>query len=186
MEKVNELISYLPSVVSEIGKVSELMSISQVQVDDLWSDLAVVLDSQFVNLADEVSVSRYETMLGILPKSSWTLAERKENILSVLAIGLPYTLANLELQLKNICGENSVIVEVYASEYLLYVRVDLEVRTKYDMVEDLVQRMMPANLVLDISLGYNKYGDLVDLSHGEMDIMTYYDVKNQILEVSDY
>lgn len=185
MFKENELISYLPPVVSEIVKVSELMSILQVEVDGLWVDLDGVLKSQYVNFADELAVMRYERMLGILPKSGADLSQRRDDILSVLAIGLPYTLANLQLMLKNICGDNGVIVEVYPDEYLLYVRVDLAVREKYDMVFDLVSRMKPANLVLDISLGYNKHGDLVGLTHGGMVDMTYYDVKNQILEVAD-
>lgn len=186
MEKINELISYLPSVVSEIGKVSELMSISQVEIDGLWSDLNVVLDSQFVNLADEVSISRYETFLGILPKSGSSLSERRENILTTLAIGLPYTFANLELQLKNICGDDGIVIQVYPDEYLLYVRVSLEMRSKYDSAYQLICRMMPANLELDMSLGYNNYGGLSALTHGEMDSMTYYDVKNAVLEVSSY
>ena len=98
-----------------------------------------------------------------------------------MSLQLPYSKNSLIEQLDSLCGVGLCLVDVDYTKYLLTVRVALTVRDNYGDVTGLVRRMMPANLILDISLNYNTYDKISVFKHSELASMTYYDVKNQII-----
>ena len=87
-----KLIHYLPPFVQEYVEIQEIMKTEQHETDLLWIATEGVFADQFIQDATINGVSRWESMLGISPKGTDTLDERKFRVLSKLNQELPYTL----------------------------------------------------------------------------------------------
>lgn len=60
------------------------------------------------------------------------------------------------------------------------IRVMLKVKQNYDDVETLLNRIVPENLVLDLSLMYNQHQTLAAFTHAQLAAYTHYFLRNEV------
>ena len=70
---------------------------------------------------------------------------------------------------------------LYNEEYRLVILLELTVKKLFDEVEQSVKRMIPANLILDVRLRYNTWGQVKVLTWGDLKNRTWKDVKEEVL-----
>ncbi|MDP4152586.1 MAG: DUF2313 domain-containing protein [Bacillota bacterium] len=172
------IINYLPPVLKDIREMAAVMDSEQGEIESLWNDLGVAMDDQFVADASENGVKRWEKLLQITPKADDSLDVRKFKILSRLTEQAPFTKTNLRQQLDALCGADGYTVEIKGSQYLVTVRVALTVQKKFDEVAALLKRIVPANLLVDVSLKYNQHMNFTKLTHSQMAQYTHYELRN--------
>lgn len=147
-----QLIEYLPPVMRDAAEMQQIMAAEQPEVAELWERLQWVLDQQFIDSADDYGISRWEKILRITPGKGDTLDERKERILLILRMKLPYTIRWLRQWLAdNVGGEDkaSVAIDRYTIEiWLHYDRIDKRI---FLDVLDLLGWVRPSNMVLGIT-----------------------------------
>ena len=100
----HSLLEYLPAHMQRIEEIKQIINTEQVEIDFLLSEIQNILKNQFVTTANENGVSRYESILKILPKANENLEERKFRILLRLKERAFYTLPAVAEQIENICG----------------------------------------------------------------------------------
>lgn len=175
-----KLIDYLPPFIQGYKEIKAIMDTEQVDAEKAWTDAENVLADQFVQDATENGVSRYEKILGIVPKGTYTLDDRKFNILARLNEQLPYTLESLESALISLCGEDGYTVKLDTDAYTLTVKLALANEHNVEAVESLLKKMIPANLVRNVRL-FNTYTLLADLTYEQLASYTYKELREEIV-----
>ena len=175
-----KLIDYLPRFMRVYKEMKTIMETEQVEVDNLWTEVENALSDQFVLEATESGVKRWESMLGISPKDTDTLDERKFRILTKLNQELPYTLRKLEQALTNLCGNNMFSVEVTAAEYHVEIKLGLVNKNNYQEVVDILKKMIPANMTQWVQIMYNSHNVLAGLTHAKMTAYSHEQLRNEV------
>lgn len=176
-----KLIDYLPRVTREIKEITAVIQAEDPEFQTAWAALETALDDQFVDSSTETGVSRWEGVLEIIPRATEDLGARKFSILTRLNEQLPYTIRTMIQQLESLCGAGSYSVELQNGTYTLSVKVSLAAKSNFDDVKALLDRTVPANIVIDLTLKYNQHINLTEFKHSELRLLTNYDLRNEVL-----
>lgn len=175
-----KLMDYLPLFVQKYSEIAEIMKVEQVDVEKTWSGAEDVMNDQFILDATENGVKRWESILNISPKATYTLDERKFNILACLNKQLPYTLESLRYALTVLCGNEGYTLKLSPDKYQLLVKLALSNENNIDAVKDLLDNMIPANLIRVVQL-FNTHGIFETFTHGQLATYTHQSLKEEIL-----
>ena len=176
-----KLINYLPPFIQEFREIASMMETEQFEIDHLNSETQNALADQFILELTEKGIKRWESMLGISPKDTDTLNERRFRILAKRNQNTPYTLRKLERVLTNLCGVDGYFIEVTPSNYHIVVKLAVGNHNNYSEVEDILNKMIPANMTKHIELLYNSYDRLSQLTHAQLSVFTHDQVRNEVL-----
>jgi hypothetical protein len=87
-------------------------------------------------------------------------------------------MVNLKEQLRALCGDDGYSVNLDSASYTLYVEIGLEAQSKYDDVELLLKRVVPANLVIVTTLKYNQNKDFTSMTHRALSGYSHSDIRS--------
>ncbi len=180
MDREINLIEYLPGVLREIKEFKALSAVENTEVIRLWEELENILDDQFVNESTLNGVKRWERILGIKALDTDTLSDRKFRILTRLNEQLPYTYTNLEVQLNLLCGRDGYKLILDSSAYALTVKVALTAKKKYAEVGNLLDRVVPCNIVITLLLMYNQHSLFQQFTHARLKDHTYSELREEV------
>ena len=175
------LIEYLPTVLKETREFQAIMQGEQPEIYNIFKEIQIALDNQFILTLTEYGVKRWEKMLSISPKATQTLEERRFAILIRLAEQRPYVIRMLEIMLTNLCGQNGFVLVLNANEYYLEVKVTVYGKNSFNEVGLMLRRICPANLVLFVSLLYNTWGVIKDFTWGYLKAKKWREIKEEVL-----
>lgn len=174
-----KLIEYLPEFLREVREYKAIFNDAvQPEVVELFQAIEDGLNDQFIQDATENGVLRWEKMLKIIPKATENLDDRKFTILTKVNEQLPYTLKSLKKRLEVLCGENGYSVEVNTNEFIVKVRIALAARSNCKDVEDMLEKVIPANMIIDCSLMYNQNEKFTSYTHQELSSYTHQEIRN--------
>jgi len=174
---VVSMIEYLPDVLKDNRLFLAISQSVSPRFDECQEATDQLLNNQFILTADEDGIMRYEQLLGIRPKLTNTLDDRRFLVLSVFSSRLPYTYETLANELNHLCGTNGYNIVLEPNDYTIIVRVGLDKKQQYDVVEKLVRKRTPANIIVDLSLLYNSHIVLSSYPHGDLELRTYKQIK---------
>ena len=129
-----------------------LMEVMQEEVNSLWIATEETRGEAFFDTHTIYGISRWEKMLDLLPKGTDSLETRNYRILARLNERLPYTIRMLYEQLNGICGKENYIIQTDFDSYYIRVSVYSEEKAALFAVEDLLERVLPLNLLVDMAL----------------------------------
>lgn len=175
-----QLKDYLPIFIQEYAEIEAIMNAEQVDVVNAWTGAENLLNDQFVVDASENGVKRWESILNIKPKGTYTLSERKFNILVKLKEQLPYTLATLKSLLSALCGEDGYFLKIDNDNYIITIRLALYNENNVVTVSELLDRVIPANMIKSVTL-LNTHNVLSVYTHEYLSNYTHRGVREQIL-----
>lgn len=151
-----DLVSYLPSFMTEYKEPVLALEAENPEFDLLWVAKDQVLYNRFIETADEYGISRYEAMLGISPTAQDTLESRRSRVRSLWFNTIPYTLKTLIRKMITLCGEgNFEIRNDFEVGYNLTVITDLELYGQVEQLEHILDIMTPMNIVVDSQNMFN-------------------------------
>lgn len=175
-----KLIDYLPLCIQDFAEISAVMNSEQDYIEKAWEDVDDVMNNQFVVDATEDGVKRWESILNISPKANYTLDERKFNILTRLNEQLPYTLDALKSMLSSLCGSDGYALKIDNDKYTLIVKLALSNENNFEMVEALLDKVVPANIVKTV-LTFNSHYMLSGFTHEQLTAFTHKELREEIL-----
>ena len=115
-----KLINYLPYVVRDYAEFQGITGAEQPEFENAWAAVDDLLNNQFIKTAGNLGLSRWEKILGITPKGTDTLDDRRFRVLTRLNEELPYTLPQLRVILESLCGAGNYSADV--ADYTLLVK----------------------------------------------------------------
>ena len=176
-----KLINYLPYIVRDYAEFQGIAGAEQPEFETAWTAVDDLLDNQFISTAGNLGLSRWEKILDITPKGTDTLDDRRFRILTQLNGELPYTLSQLRLTLATLCGEGNCFVDITNGTYILNVKIALAAKNNFDDVESLLQRIVPQNIVINLSQLYNTHDELSKFTHAQLAVFTHDQLKNEVM-----
>lgn len=174
-----QLLNYAPKILHEVEEYKSLYGSEQVEIDGLNTSKNDVFNDQFIATCTGDGAKRWERILGITAKDTDTVSDRRFRILSRLNEQLPYTHRILEQQLTTLCGVGGYSLSL--ANQTIKVRVVLTARNNFNDVEYLLERMRPANVVIDLSLLYNQNQMLTGRTHAKLSAYTHEQIRNEVV-----
>lgn len=144
-----QLINYLPFILRDIPAFKAALESQQPEFSALWDSVADFRSDLFIRSAGSRGLSRWEKILGLVPKISDSLDIRRARILTALNHQLPYTLPQLRGVLDNLYGPGAATAEVAENSYIL--QVTMPYTDTYAETTELVDEMSPQNLLMRFS-----------------------------------
>ena len=180
MASDRQLLDYLPPFLQDVVDLRYIMKAEQPEFDNLWEQIENALKDQFIIIATEKGIKRWEQMLKISPKDTDTLEERRFRIITKINRELPYTERKLHETLTAICGEGNYEIDLQPQNYHITVKLALANQNNYREVVDLLKDMLPANLTQTVQVQYNPHGYFINITHSEMSAYTHTQLRNEV------
>ena len=176
------LIDYLPPFLQGYREIQAIMTAENPEFQAVSDEGQVVLDNTFIMYCSEKGIARFEKMLGIYPLPTDTLDSRRSRVLTRWNEQLPYTMRTLKQQLEALCGKDGYSIELYNDAYTIEVKVNLIAKSNFDDVDALLQRVIPANMIIDLRLIYNQHLTLKQFTHAHLQTYTHNQLRSEVLE----
>lgn len=181
MDRTINLIDYLPPMLQQVHDLQRIFNAELPEVVGLWQAVDNAWNDQFVLEATENGVARWEHILGIIAKGTDSLDSRKFRILTRLNEQLPYTIRMLRQQLETLCGRDGYSIHVNLEQFILTVKINLIAKSSFAAVEDLLERIVPLNIVINLALIYNQHSTLGRHTHAWLSNHTHNQLRNEVL-----
>ena len=176
-----KLIDYLPIFERTIKEFDAILTKAEdPEMVVGWDAVDDALKDQFILDATEHGVSRLEKIMGIVPKATETLDERKFTLLVKESEQPPFTINALKIQLESLCGKGNYEVTRDVAAKILYVKIALVAKNSFHDVEVLLERIVPANMLIDLSLKYNQHNRYTSYTHEAMQNFTHDQLRNEV------
>ena len=172
---------YFPDVLKDVREFNVLDEAETPELKSLYECVKEVLDNGFIETAKENGVARAEKIVGISPRATDTLEERKFNVLAKYNEDLPYTVTKLNELLSILCGEKGYHLEINNGEFKLTVKVELTSKKSKEAVDELLERVTPANMILSVTLMYNQHKTVKMLTNAELRKYTHNGIREEAL-----
>ena len=146
---IRQLKNYLPFIVREYDVYEALMAAEQPELSLAWDSYDLTFANQFIDTADNYGLSRWETMLQIVPQAGDTIESRRIKIKAKLNTIVPYTIRALIQKVDALADGEPYIVNIAEATYILHIITQWETNGKVDGLKDILERMVPVNIVID-------------------------------------
>lgn len=168
--------------VHEYAEFQGIMGSEQPEIEKAWNTTDDLLDNQFIPTAGNMGLSRWEKILGITPKGTDSLEDRRFRILTRINEELPYTLPQLRNILETLCGKGNYSADVEEGTYQLLVKIGLAAKNNFNDVESLLNRVVPQNMVVTLLQLYNTHAELGRFTHAQLAAYTHNQLRNEVLK----
>ena len=150
MTREVDLVSYLPTFMTEYKEIRATLKAEDPEFRIIWESAGRTLHNEFIETADEYGIGRFESMLNIFPSSTDTIESRRRRIAARWMDVLPYTEKMLMEKLVVLCGNNNFILVKKYAHYRLELEVSLELYGQVEELERMLREMIPCNMVVVI------------------------------------
>lgn len=175
-----------------IGWPMHLSNMPEIQAIDKASDdqclkIAQALedteDDLLITTATEKGISRREKILGITPLDTDSLEDRRVRVLAAWYDSYPYTWLDLVKRLDKLCGvDGGYTANLDYDKQKLTVRIGLTQKSQYKAVCDLLERIVPVWIILDVDLLYNKWSDYSAKKWSDESTLTWKQAKEEVIK----
>lgn len=178
-----KIIDYYPEYLREYEEIQVISRVQQLAAEQLWKDVESMWANQFIATLDEDGCRRWERMLGIRNKDTYSLKDRRNKIAILMTDQRPYTLRNLKNRLAAICGgKDGYEIDIDYVNCRILVNVSLGAKNRIADVRKMLQEMLPANMTSNTELLYNTYKVLSEFAYGEFLPYTYEQLRSDVLQ----
>ncbi len=171
------LLNYLPYFMQDVKEIKKIMSISQPEINILNKNTEILLKDFFVVGASETATKHYEAMLGIIPKLTDTLEKRQYDILVLYNQTLPFTLETLQQKLDAICGKDGYTINLLYEKFIINVKLALNKAQLLITVTNLLEWIVPVNLIINVTIDYNTWKDFGKVKWAEANKYSWNEIK---------
>ena len=144
-----DLVSYLPPFMQSYKEPVAALESENAEFNVVWTAVDRCLRNRFISTADEYGISRFEKMLKIYPTADDNLESRRARVQSKWFNTIPYTWKVLLQKMIILCGDsNFEIKHDFKTGYTLYIDTDLELYGQVEELENIINTMIPENIVV--------------------------------------
>ncbi len=176
-----KLIDLLPEFIKQFKEFQEIMKAEDRQMNLIEKNVQRVLDNAFITDCDEYGIKKYEALLNITPVINDTLETRKSRVLLYWNTALPYTYRTLIRKMDMFCGKEEYSMTLDINNYELGVVIPLKNKKMLNEIEIMLQRIVPVNIKLELSLAYNTYNMLTIYTYNTLKEMSCETIRSEVL-----
>lgn len=182
MAKNVDLLSYWMPVLRNIKEFKEIAKAEEPEIKLLLEACESALNNLYIDTADEAGIAYYEKLLNLTVLSGATLEERRFNLFANWNNSKRYTMGELNTLLTSLCGKDNYFITMDYANYHLDVLVALTSFASIDEVRNLLIKVVPANIVITVSIMYNSHNVLSAFTHEELSAYTHEQLRSEVFE----
>lgn len=166
-----DIFQYCPDVMKDVLEFQELPKMINPEFDLIREAQERKLRNQYIFSCDEEGITDYEKRMKITPLPTATLEDRQMSVFVAWNSSTPFTERKLISMLDALLGRDYYTLTITLNEYRVHVLLQLEVKGLKKTVEDLLDKIVPENMVLEVQLRGNTYGNLKEwgYTYGELE-----------------
>ena len=176
-----DILGYLSPMFRKYKEYKVIAQAINPELDLLWNEIMRAQNNQFIDSSDEYGVSRKEKIIGITPKDTDSLEDRKFRLNAREIDKLPYTIRTLKRKLSSLCGEDGYKLNIDYNNFTISIQIALTSKSAYSEVEELLDKMIPENMIINLSLLYNKHSLLSKYTHKQLSSYTHKQLREEVL-----
>lgn len=177
-----ELIKLIPDIFHNIREFNEIFSAVASAVSRFEDKVKQQKTDFYIHSEDisEKGVDRLAQSLRI-NVSGLSFDDKVFKIKTVLLDKRPYNIPNVKNMLAVLCGEDGYTFDVDNDSFSVSVKLDLGRKNQFTAVYELLDKVIPSNMTLNVVLLYNLHSDLSDKTHGDLSAMTHEQIRSDVL-----
>lgn len=176
-----DLSGYLPEALKNVRELDAIMRAETPAVRALWQACEDCMNDQFISEATENGIARREKMLDITPYATDTLDDRRFRLLARYNENMPYTRTSLKNMLAALCGENGYTMTFITEKFTVAIKVALTAKKQENCVRELLERILPYNMIFTVELLYNTWEKVRPYTWGALSDRTWKQMKEEVL-----
>lgn len=170
-----------PEIIKNIPDIKQIYDINEMQGDTLDQTVEQIDSDMNLDEMDASTVERWETILKIVPARSDTLDVRRFRIKTKITDSMPYTYRALERKLDDMCaGAYDIVIDRINQS--IKVNLGLASQKKINDVMNMLEEMVPLDMIIDTSVLYNAHGYLAQYPHCILAQFTHKELREMELE----
>lgn len=170
-----------PEIIKNIPDIKQIYDINEMQGDTLDQTVEQIDSDMNIDEMDASTVERWETILKIVPARSDTLDVRRFRIKTKITDSMPYTYRALERKLDDMCaGAYDIVIDRINQS--IKVNLGLASQKKINEVMNMLEEMVPLDMIIDTSVLYNAHGYLAQYPHCILAQFTHKELREMELE----
>lgn len=170
-----------PEIIKNIPDIKQIYDINEMQGDTLDQTVEQIDSDMNIDEMDASTVERWETILKIVPARSDTLDVRRFRIKTKITDSMPYTYRALERKLDDMyAGAYDIVIDRINQS--IKVNLGLASQKKINDVMNMLEEMVPLDMIIDTSVLYNAHGYLAQYPHCILAQFTHKELREMELE----
>lgn len=181
MARVVNILDYLPPIFYEIKEMIEIAKVENPILESLWLEIENALLDQFLLTATERGIKRSENMLHINVMATDDIETRRFRLLTRFNEQVPYTRPILRKLLDSLLGDNGYELTINGADKTLKIKIELTVKGMFDAVEEMLERIVPQDMIITVELRYNQHITLANFTHAQLAAYTHDQLRNEVI-----
>ena len=170
---INYVKRYEPKIVQNNDEMNNIYGVHKQEVERLQGSMNQMRLNAYVQSMDIQHTKKWEKILNIRSNDTYTLQQRRDNVLNTLLFKPPFTRQRLNDTLYNIWGEGNYQFEIYPDDFRVIIDIDTQDPVIYLQFTKLVRRVIPANMFLIFSIQYTYLFLQRNKTYNQMQELTY-------------
>lgn len=170
-----------PQVILMIPDIKKIYEINDPQCDELETAIDTLDQNIFLDQMDENTISRWEKILKIIHLDDDTLEDRRFRVKSKVLEKLPYSYRVIVNRLNTLCPDGYTL-EISTDRTFLNVKLSLKSKKMVEDVAEMLEDILPLNIIYKIEILYNTYGMFSSFTHAQMANYTHGELRDHIFE----
>ena len=175
------MLSEIPEVLTEVKEIKAIAQVEDPILMAEWKLVQQIYNNQFVLTADIDGIERYEKMLGIRPSDQDTIESRRFRILARFQEQAPYTWKVLLGLLDSLLGVGNYEAERNVADKWVRVKLELTIGSQIQAVTDMLERIVPQNMIINIELRFNTWLQISQKTWGQVNTLTWGTVREGVI-----
>lgn len=142
------LLGHLPPFIQEYLEIREIMQAENPEFQFVEDESEIIKNNQFIQTCNLTGISKFESLIGIVPSADDTLESRINRVLVRWNDTVPYTWQRLLNKLNTLCGADNYEIIRNLDEHELDVTTHLDLYGQVEELDYFLSYMLPANLIL--------------------------------------
>ena len=171
----------IPSNILDIPEITRIHKVSADIMEELNQEISDTHDNIFITDATEDGIARREKILNLLPLDTDTLDDRRFRVLINWYDTYPYTVNDLKKRLNIMMGVGQYELTISNVNKTVKCLVELTSKKMKDSALALLEKIIPLNMTLSVTLRYNQWLDYSAITWGEMATKTWLEAREEVL-----
>lgn len=169
----------MPRMLEKIDEIVAIYAAEENAGNKFEENIQNVEKDIFIDTATEEGIKRRETILGITAQDTNTLEERRFCVKTRWNDTYPYTYDYLMQRLDNLLGKGKYTLTIDTEKMSMRCMLELEAEKMYNAFVEMIEKIVPLNIVLEFDLKYIQQKDLATFKHKELAAYKHAEIRNR-------
>ncbi len=166
--------NYLPEFIRNVEDIKKITEAEQPEFDNLNDDIDNIQNEMFIETASVNGIERFEKVYEIENKGSEDIDFRKYRLMLKIIGGEHITIAE---RLDKLIGSGKYAMSFDFDEIRLEIRVNVENKKYVNEAYELLDKIIPCNIILDVGVLYTSHGMIKKYTHKELAEFKHSEIK---------